>query len=303
MPKKLAIGTWAYCFGPYQDHPVLLPEVIQRLSRLRFDGLELAGFRPHAHPDDFASPASRRELKRRIADAGLEVCGYAADFSGAPPGVASLDDYAAAFAKNLQFCQDLGIPKIRVDTVTPPPDRGGELTDPAAYQEHWAQVVRNFQAASELAQQAAVGVVWEFEPGFVFSGPSEIQRLVADVGHPNFSVLFDTCHAQMCAVVGARQRPPRETLAGGIPELIRMLSGHIGHIHLIDSDNTLHGEETSTHAPFGLGVINFEEVIPALLAAGYTSEWWSVDLCFWPQAWDVTAQAKQFLTDLAHKYG
>ena len=45
--------------------------------------------------------------------------------------------------------------------------------------------------------------------------------------------------------------------------LIERLSGRINHIHLIDSDNTCHkdaagNDETSTHAPFGDGVVDFE---------------------------------------------
>ena len=52
-----------------------------------------------------------------------------------------------------------------------------------------------------------------------------------------------------------------------------MLTGRINHIHLIDSDNTCHkdanGEdETSAHPPFGLGVLNFDEIMPELDQGG-----------------------------------
>ena len=50
---------------------------------------------------------------------------------------------------------------------------------------------------------------------------------------------------------GARQPGKKEVLPGGCLELARRLRGKINHIHLIDSDGTLHGEETSSHAPFG----------------------------------------------------
>jgi len=123
------------------------------------------------------------------------------------------------------------------------------------------------------------------------------------VDHPNFKVMFDTCHAYMCAVVGARQYGEKETLKGGVVEFARMLKGKIGHIHLIDSDGTLHDNETSTHRPFGEGYINFDEVIPAIVEeAGYHGEWWTIDLCFWPQAWEVTENALKFLRPYAQKY-
>ena len=31
-------------------------------------------------------------------------------------------------------------------------------------------------------------------------------------------------------------------------------------------------------------------------------DWWCVDLCFWPHAWDVTAQSKKYLDKLREKY-
>jgi hypothetical protein len=39
------------------------------------------------------------------------------------------------------------------------------------------------------------------------------------------------------------------------------------------------------------------------MAAGYDSEWWSVDLCFWPEAWEVTEAGLEFVRGLAKKYG
>jgi sugar phosphate isomerase/epimerase len=107
----------------------------------------------------------------------------------------------------------------------------------------------------------------------------------------------------MCAVVGARQPGKKETLKGGVAEFARMLKGKIGHVHVIDSDGTLHGNETSTHRPFGEGKINFNEVLDALVKdAGYKGEWFTVDLCFWPQAWEVTEKAKAFLAPYLKKY-
>jgi hypothetical protein len=50
-------------------------------------------------------------------------------------------------------------------------------------------------------------------------------------------------------------------------------------------------------------VINFDDVIPAILAAGYTDDWWPIDLCFWPNALEVTAKNKKFLDNLINKYG
>ncbi len=74
-------------------------------------------------------------------------------------------------------------------------------------------------------------------------------------------------------------------------------------IHFIDSDGTLHGEETSTHAPFGQGVLEFEPITKAILAAGYDDEWWPIDLCFWSNALEATGPAKAFMDTLAARFG
>jgi sugar phosphate isomerase/epimerase len=126
--------------------------------------------------------------------------------------------------------------------------------------------------------------------------------MVYAVDHANFTVLFDSCHAYMCAVVGARQMGERETLPGGAVQFAHMLTGKIGHVHFIDSDGTLHDGETSTHTPFGQGVLDFDAIVRALEDAGYDDEWWPIDLCFWPQALEATAPAKRFMDALVARH-
>jgi sugar phosphate isomerase/epimerase len=155
-----------------------------------------------------------------------------------------------------------------------------------------------WQDCAEKAEREGVLLVWEFEPGFMFNKPHEIVKLLEEVSHKNFKVLFDTCHAHMCSVVAARQGEPKDVLKGGEVEFAQLLKGKIGYVHLIDSDNTLHDNWTSTHAPFGSGVIDFSRIIKAILSAGYDNEWWTIDLCFWPKAWEILEESKDFVTNL-----
>ena len=141
------------------------------------------------------------------------------------------------------------------------------------------RLIETWKVCCRMAADRGMEIVWEFEPGFAFNKPSEIVSIVdemRDSGHSNFSILYDTCHAHMCAA--------------------------IGHIHLIDSDGTLHDEETSTHNPFGKGCLDFDTLIPGILRCGCTSEWWTIDLCFWPNAWDVTEESIHFLNTMRDKY-
>lgn len=297
--KRISIGTWAYTIGPYAANPVPFDEVVQKLAALGFDGLELGSFPPHPTPDAFPTKAARQELKQRVADAGLAFSGLAADLWSLQ--LINTDDNAAYldhFRKNAQFAADLGIDAVRVDTVQPP-TIFEEVPEPVARE----RVVHTWRTASQNAADLGLRVVWEFEPGFAFNKPSDITSIIEEIGKDNFGVLFDTCHAHMCAAVGARQPGERETLPGGALELARKLRGKIGHIHLIDSDGTLHDNETSTHAPFGDGVLDFDALLPELNQSGCPSDWWTIDLCFWPDAWTVTERCKAAVDKLNEKYG
>jgi sugar phosphate isomerase/epimerase len=120
--------------------------------------------------------------------------------------------------------------------------------------------------------------------------------------------MYDTCHGQMVGVVGARQEGEKEVFANQI-EFIRLLTGRIKHIHLIDSDDSCHkdadgNDETSAHPPFGLGHLDFNEIMPELIkASNLPHDWWTIDLCFWPDAWEATATCKKAIDVLVEKYG
>jgi sugar phosphate isomerase/epimerase len=301
MKKKLSIGSWAYIFNqevPTNDFHTIL----HKLQDLGYEGVELGGFNPHPGPDTL-DRAGRIKLKQAVKDHGLEFSGLAADLWAQK--LWSVEDqgpYIAAFVKNVFFAEDLGIDTIRVDTVEPITKVKETGIDPKLL---FDRCVKAFDLCSKLAADRGMKICWEFEPGFPINKPSEIVALVDAVrakGNANFGVLYDTCHAHMCAAIGANQIGEKETLKGGALELLRKLNGKITHLHLIDSDGTLNEHNTSTHNPFGTGHLNFDLLTPELLNAGVPNDWWCVDLCFWPHAWEVTADSKKYLDKLRHKY-
>jgi len=297
--KKISIGSWCYTIGPYEKNPVGWEEVITKLKEFGFDGVELGGFPPHPNPDDLPDADSRAKCKAQLAELGLGWSGLAANLWG--EHLIDAEDntaYLNTFRQNLDFCVDLGIPAIRVDCVQPP-TIFDEVDPETAYQ----RVVKTWKTCTEAAADKGIRVAWEFEPGFAFNKPSEIQKILDGVNHDNFGVMFDACHGYMVADVGARQWGEKETLPGGVLELAQKLRGKINHIHLIDSDGTLHGDETSTHAPFGEGKIDFSTLLPELNKNDMGHNWWTIDLCFWPDAWAVTEKCKKAVDELNEKYG
>ena len=294
--KKVSVGSWAYCFGPYEKNPIPLKEVLEGVAKMGYDGISLGGFKPHAHPDLFPSKDDRKRLVKMIKDHNLEIAEYGVDLWSLN-SLTQTDEYLKLFDKFKNFAVDCGFMMVRIDSGSPP-----ILPDGMDYDTAFSRIVENFQTMSYRAAKEGITILWEFEPGFIFNKPSEILKIYNNVDRKNFKILLDTCHANMCAVVGARQLGEKEVLKGGVVEFISMLKDKIGLVHLIDSDNTLHNDDTSTHAPFGLGFLNFDEIIPAILNANYEEKWWVIDLCFWPDAWEVTKQCKEFVDRLNKKY-
>lgn len=289
---KVSFGSWAFSFGPYASHPVPFLEIAERLAAAGYDGIEVCGFQPHLSIEDYPDGPGRREAARRLSNLGLAVSGYSADFTLVNPSLdGNKQTYLDLFQRNIEMCEAIGSPSIRVDTCTAPgvvPDEEtGEVMKRLA--EVWNQ-------AAELAAKADIRVLWEFEPGFEFNKPSEVVKLHAMVDHPNFSLLFDTAHAHMCSVICARQGSQQEKLEGGVAEFLRLCGNRIGHLHLVDSDGTLLGEETSTHRPFGEGQIPFFKLAPKLQALKV--EWWCVDLCFWEDAWSQIEPSLHYVRSL-----
>jgi sugar phosphate isomerase/epimerase len=287
------MGSWAFSFGPFADNPIPFDKIARRLAEAEYDGIEVSGFPPHVTLEAYPTTESRRWLARFLKELDLSVSCYSADLTAVNPAAReNRQRYLDLFQQNLELCVDIGSPAIRVDPGAAP----GSIPDDE-YALTFDHIAGVWRSAAEIAGQAGVRVLWEFEPGFVFNKPSEVMAMHEKVGHPNFRILFDTCHAYMCGVIGARQHPPKERLRGGVPEFVRLLKGRIGHIHIIDSDGTLHGDETSTHCPFGEGNIDFRSLAPQLLDIANV-DWWCIDLCFWAGAWDLIDSSREFVLSL-----
>ena len=138
---------------------------------------------------------------------------------------------------------------LRVDTVLAPGTFSGEN-----YGAAFKQLVQTWRIAAEHCAKAGTMLVWEFEPGFWLNRPSEVERVLNEVAHPGFGVLFDSSHAFTGGVMGARQGVAPE-LMGSVVSYAEKLLPFIWHLHLADADGTLHDEDTSTHVPLGDGQV------------------------------------------------
>ena len=293
---KLSFGSWAFSFGPYSNAPWSFHEVCSYLSKAGYDGVEINGFRPHPHPEDFDTDLKCQKLLQMINGFQLEISGYAPDFRKTPPSEVSNKDYLREIELSRVFCERMGIKTLRVDSVSPPVE-----LDNAEYEVRFDRMAKAFGAAAERLKQSDVKLVWEFEPGFWLNKPSEVLRMIEAVQSDNFGILFDTSHAYTSAV-GRRQTGKKEILVGRAAEFAKLLAPYTTHLHLIDSIGELHNEETSEHLPFGTGHIDFDAIIENLGKSATALDWWTVDFCFWPTAEIDGLTAVPFVRNLIKKH-
>jgi sugar phosphate isomerase/epimerase len=273
---KFCRGSWPMVFG--LRRPATLAQTIAVLSAFGYDGIELGGIDGHASLERYPDGAGRRRLAEQLRTAGLQPVtlvpapnGDAGRLPWSTGGDEVLAEYRRWFGAFLELAADLGIPGLRVDPGVP-----GPLPYGTEYQRVWDTVVRTFREHAELGAEVGCTMLWEAEPGQPFNKPSEVIQLVADVDHPNFKVLYDTSHFHQIATGGFNQVQPLELLEGGQIELIQRLAGSIGHVHICDTDGSVVENVCGTKLGIGKGIIDFDELIPAL-AAVYDGEWWSVD--------------------------
>lgn len=285
----LSFGSWAFSFGPFENDPWDFERVADYVRSAGYDAIEINGFRPHPHDEDYGSDERCTDLSAPLAERGLGISAFAPDFRSTPPTDVPLADYLARIDSTVGFCRRMGIGILRTDTISPP----GPFD-----RERFGRLTTAWMEAAKRCADAGIGLVWEFEPGFWLNRPSEVQRVLDVVDHPSFGVLFDTSHAYTGAVVGARQGPEPELLDGGVVEYAARLGDRIHHLHLIDSDGSLHDEDTSAHIPFGQGRIDFAAVLDALPGNGLDLPWWTIDFCFCATTETDGRLAVDFVRDL-----
>lgn len=296
MNPKLSIGSWAFAFGPFEAQPWPFEAVLRYAREAGYDGVEVNGFAPHPIPESYPSGNTRKQLRQLITSYGLNVSGYAPAFGDVPPATTAKERYLDKMKRYMEFAHDLGTHTLRIDTVTSPAPCSAQQ-----YDNRWKHLADVWSSSAELAAKEDFRIVWEFEPGFWLNKPSEILGMVKEVNSPHFQLLFDTSHAYMCAVVGARQSGAKDLIPGGVAEFAKMAEPYIGHLHLIDSDGTLHDDETSTHSAFGKGLVDFEQLLRVMKPAFSKLEWWGVDFCFNAEAEAWGKEAVPFIRECIRK--
>jgi sugar phosphate isomerase/epimerase len=301
MNPKMAIGTWAWVFGPYARNPAPLADVLREVKQIGYDGVELTG-KPHAHPDDLATPAARAAFRRLFEDVGLEIASLGGPVGGGSPFQVERDAWLESSRRYVDLCAATGIPALRVSSGRPQP--GSPFASDA--EGACARLVDHWGATADLARSAGKRVLWEFEPNQFASRPQDVVRVADAIGRASFGVMFDLSHAYVVSVAGIAQPPPSAPLDGGLVGFIRLLGSRIGRLHLADTDGGTMPNGGSLRRRLGEGSVDFAAALGALREVGggqIGDGWWTLDLHGEDDATAVARESKAFMDRLAERLG
>ena len=233
-------GLWG------QDRLDLL-DFIDRSAELGYDGVMIAGKRPHLSPLD-ATPERLKEVAARLDQAGIEcpVIGGYTDFSGAAPPMVPVPEMQIAYVESLaRIAAQVGAKYVRVFSGY---EKEGE---PLIHV--WERIVASLQECADRA--AAYGVTLAVQNHHDMGVCTDaMAELHADIDRDNCKLGFDawslalrgedvyeaakrmaphtaiTTNADYVKIPRARYRPDLENYESMEPPLVRAVSFGDGFI-------------------------------------------------------------------------
>jgi fructoselysine 3-epimerase len=227
MAFKYAFNTWVYGSFPVWVPSYPLDEVIRRLARIGYDGIEIGCAAPHAWPAHL-NPARRRQLRDLMQGEGLPCVSLLPAPGGGPgnnpasPLPEEREATIAHYKEVVDLAHDLGADKVLYIA-------GWRIFGTEQGQAwEWSR-----QALSRIAEHAeGRGVTVCIEPTSADSNlvdtAGEALALREQIGRPNVKVMFDTYHALY------RNEPSSD--------YVYEMSPHLAHVHFADTDRGAPGE-------------------------------------------------------------
>jgi protein FrlC len=243
---KFAFNTWAYSSFPVWVPAYPLTEVIERIARIGYDGIEIGAAAPHAFPD-YLGPARRKEIRSLLEGNGLALAsmlpapGGGPGFNVASPMVeermAAIDQYT----KVADLCADLGGSTLLYVA-------GWQIFGTSRQQAwDWSR-----SALEEIADHAAGrGVTVVIEPTAADSNLvdscDDALMLMREVAKPNVKLMFDTYHVIYRKEVSS--------------DYVRRMGANLHHVHLADVNRA---------APSDAGKADYRAIVADLKELGFS---------------------------------
>jgi protein FrlC len=269
---KYAFNTWCYGSFPCWLPSYPLDEVVKRLARIGYDGIEIGCAAPHAWPA-YLGAQRRRDLRRLMEGEGLPAVsllpapGGGPGFNPASPLAEERAATVAHYGEVVDLASDLG---------------AGIVLYIAGWQVFGtlrADALRHsLECLIPIAKRAAEkGLTVAIEPTSADSNlidtADQALELMRATGQNNVKVMFDTYHALY------RNEPSAD--------YVRVMGEHLAHIHFADTDRRAPGD----------GAVDWRSVMQAVKDSGFSGHL-TMEIGFNARSADPDAMAHRALTYL-----
>ena len=226
----------------------------------QYAGLEIRLLDGEIIPADLA-PSRREKVRRTLQHYNLRIAGLGASTRFTSPDAAEREANATELRRYLQLANALEAPMVRTF--------GGNAPEGVVFDQAVAWVAEGISAVLPDAERYGVTVMLETHDAFCRG--AEVARVLAQVDHPRFQVIWDVHH------------PYR--MGESIEETWRQIGARVGHVHLKDARRRLDGSWQLVL--MGEGEVPNRAVINLLRAQGYQG-----DLAIeWEKKWHPEIEA------------
>lgn len=239
---KLGLTT-----GVYLNYPI--PEIINRLARFGYAGVDFWCGRPQIYRDDY-SEQELKAFRQQVEDLGMEVPSLLPAFYRYPHCLSSPNrKIRQDSVLYMKMCIDnavlLGAPVV---LVVPEASMFGQPVEEA-----WAYLLESVDEVCNYARQYPLKLGIEAINHFVsdmVNTAADARRLIAALGHDNLGIVLDTGHIALSDEPAA--------------EAIKIAGDRLLQVHINDND----GVNQQNLVP-GEGSFDFAGMIESLAAAGF----------------------------------
>jgi protein FrlC len=272
---KISFNTWVYSCFPTWLPAYPLEEVINRLSSMGYDGIEIGCASPHAWPD-YVSQEKRKEIHQLLRRSQLQVSAMLPAPGGGPgmnpcsPLQEERKFTVNHYKEVLQLAHDW-----ECSTVI---WLAGWTIFGSTQNESWNYSLEGLRDVARYA--AKLGITMVVEPqaadSNLIESADDALMLAEESGESNVKVMFDTFHVRY------RNEVPSD--------YVYRMKDKLHHIHISDDDRL----------PPGQGTVNFDSVLEALKEIEY-KQYLSMEIGFHTRTADPDWYAKTSIDYLRHK--
>lgn len=247
--------------GFWGQHRLELTEFISKAAALGYDGVMIAGKRPHLSPLD-STPERIGEIKAHLDRAGIScevIAGYT-DFSGAGPSdIPALEMQIAYVDALAAIAAGLGAGVVRVFTAY---EAEGQPLSTL-----WNRVVTSLQECSDRAAERKVTIAIQNHHDIGVHSDALLE-LLSDIDRPNCKLGFDAWSPALRGeeiAAEAKRMAPHTAITTSADYV------HLPRFHYRpDAVNYLPAEPSMVRAvPFGDGFIDYEGFFTGLAEGGF----------------------------------